>query len=248
MVAVGQEPFRGLVVMLVHQIQPLLPGVAPAHVVGLPVHHGACAADQADGGILLPDGPGEQRHVLMEPLVDFLVAHRQVVQAEGRGMAHLRADAAPAGIRRALGELDQIHSVLNVLLQKRPLGKAQMMGIQPAVDHRQRLATNVLAEEEVFVEAQPHGLVVAPVVAAGGTVLHRAQGALPVVDAVARVGIQHAVVSQAAAGEAQEAGLHVRQGLGDVPAQHIGLPRPGIGGHQGHKGHRRLAGILPDQG
>ena len=107
-----------------------------------------------------------------------------------------------------------------------------------AVEDRQWLGADVLGELEVFVEAEAEGLevvgrgplveFVVPAVDDGLSLGDVADGRLP---AIARG--EQAAFDDAAAGEAQKAGMHVVEQLDEVLAKAVGAVLPGVDGEQG---------------
>ena len=171
-------------------------------------------------------------------------------------MAHLRAQAAPAAVRRAVGELDQIQRVLDELRKFRLVHLHQLIGLvlagQAHIDHRQGLGADQLAQQEVFVEADAQGLVVVgilgmpavlllravdgPAVEVAPAALRRADALLPAVAVVQRVALD-----DAPAREAQEPRMQPLEQLEQIPAEHA---RHGVPGHHGDEVELHHAGLI----
>ena len=174
----------------------------------------------------------------------LLVAHADELQVEGGGVAHVGTQFTPLRIGSAVAELDEVEAVVDVGLQ---VGGSHMhaggilvvvliLAGQSDVEDGQRLGTDVLRQAEQLVEAHAVGLEVVgeeavgegvvPAVLIQRTVLNRSHGVLPLV-ARGEVGALY----DAAAGEAEHAGMQVLQVLNEVGTE---ASLPGVGGEERH--------------
>ena len=237
MVHIGQEPFRRLVIVFIHIFQFLSACVLPAHLIGLSIANRARTADQFNLRICFTESLRKPGHVFVKFLMDFLIAHGQIPETEGLRMSHFCPDAAPVRIRAALCKFNQVHSIPDIFFQQFPLCKAKVVRVQSPVDHRQRLTVQILAQKEILIKANAHGLVVTPVVSPARPVFHRTQRPFPVIDPISCIRIQLSVMRQAAARKAQKTRLHLSQGLNQVGPESVLPSLPGIQRHQGREGN-----------
>ena len=157
-------------------------------------------------------------------------------------MSHVGAQLAPLRGDGTVGELDEVEGVVDIALQV--LHCHVGVGVLVVVlilagesygEDGQWLCADLLGEEEVLIEAQTQGLVVvgeeavgegvSPAVLVQGAVLGCAHAVLPLVACV-EVGAFH----DAAAGEAEHAGLQVGEVLHEVCAQSV----PVVLGEEGY--------------
>ena len=165
-------------------------------------------------------------------------------------MAHLRTQRAPLGGHIAIGEFDQVEDVLRVgvgLLDRQ--GRLEhIAGLtqKARMHHRQRLRTQGLGQHEVLVVPQAVAHHIAPGVEVLVALLNGADGVLPVIEVAAVV----AALDNAAAREAQEAGVQIHQRLHQIGAQAATRPvRPeGIRRHQRRHVHINAARAVHDEG
>ncbi len=110
------------------------------------------------------------------------------------------------------------------------------MQVWPQKPTHKRLGAEILAELEILVK--PHAVreAVVPGAPAFLAALERADREFPVVRR-----LDGAAFDDAAAGEADEAGLQVRNHLGDVRPQAVGPALPGRGGKERNKVQPQLA-------
>ena len=47
-------------------------------------------------------------------IVPLLIAHTEVFQVEGRGMAHLGTHLTPLGVHRTVGKLHEVEGILDI--------------------------------------------------------------------------------------------------------------------------------------
>ncbi len=242
-VVVLQEPLRAVVVVLVDHGDAGVAVELPGGVEGGAGVVGAAVGDDGDVRVRRLDGGAELLEAGEELLGEvLLVADFQVGEVEGLGVAHLGALPAPFAGAGAVGELDEVQGVLDVPLQQRVVVDGLVLAAagDQGGDDGQRHGADVLGEAEVLVVAEAVALVVAPEVGVGGALLDRPYGVLPLVGALAlpagvRAVVLHgAGVDQAAAGEAQKAGVQGLDLLGEVLAQAVRLVLVGVAGEEGH--------------
>ena len=173
-------------------------------------------------------------------VVPLFVAHAEELQVEGLRVAHVGTNLAPRRRDVTIGKLYEVESILDVAVKlvERYVDtglrgvRILELAAEAARDDRQWLASEVLAEQEELEESEAVGLVVIGEVTAGegvvpavliqGSVLHGANAILPV---VARLKVS--AFDDAAAGEAEYAGMHVVECLCQVLAHAVftALPR-----------------------
>ena len=179
-----------------------------------------------------------------ESLSPLFVANSQELEVEGGGMSHLGAHLSPGTVHGTVGKLNQVQCVLDEGFQlvHRAVGAfifvLELAG-QAAAEDGKGFGPYLFTELEEFEETQPSALVVVrietvgetvfPAVLVEGAVLHGPHRVLPLV-ARGQVGPFH----YAAPGEAEDAGFKVCQGLGQVFAEAVLVPHPGICGKQGN--------------
>ena len=155
-------------------------------------------------------------------------------------MAQLCTLCTPDGVKAAVGELDQVKGVLNVFVQLIHGNSfiTLILAAHAAVKYRERLALQILTEEEVFIKAQAVALVIVgshnshkavlpavPVALAG---FDRADGILPAVAVFKAVALYYS-----ASGEAEEAGLNVSKSLSHIGAETVFAVFKGLFREQG---------------
>src|SRR5258708_37037955 len=90
----------------------------------------------------------------------LLVAYANHFEVEGRGVSHLGADLAPWRTWRAVGKLDEVERVLNVLMNFFELGG--LAGVElaghAAVEDGERAGADGFRRLEGVVEAEAKGL------------------------------------------------------------------------------------------
>ncbi len=160
----------------------LLPVEAPSVTVVIRDDVRTCGTDQLNLRIFFVDRllkkpvSGKEIRLLCLPL---LVSDSHHGKAERLFMTHTGTHAAPEGIRRAVGKLDQIQGILNELPELRRARLHQLIGLilagKPHIEHRKRLCANHLAEQEVLVKADSQRLIIVgifrmPSVLPGGSV------------------------------------------------------------------------------
>ena len=177
----------------------------------------------------LAKGVHEWLKVVRIKLVPLLVANTQILEVERSGMTHLCAERAPFGVGSAVGKLYQVEGVLDIRLQflhgdvSLRIVILELAG-QTATQDRERLRTNYFTQEEEFVEAQAIALEVVreeavrecvlPSVFIYGAVLYGTNTVLPVIT-----GFQVCSFHYTSAGEAENAGMEVCEGLCKVLAE-----------------------------
>jgi len=179
-------------------------------------------ADQLDLGVSRAQGFGQLGEPLDEGSVDdVLVAQADHAQPEGLGVPGCRTHRTPAGVGRAVGVLDEVDHVLHVL--RHPPGRdglrsaGHILAAHPGRHDRHRRRTQLLAQQEVLVVADRHGLVVAPRAGQGQPLLARTDRRLPVVHVV-----QAEPVHEAPAGEPHERRPEPADGLDQVASEQLG--------------------------
>ena len=181
----------------------------------------------------------EALHVFRSPL---LVADTHHLEIEWGGMAHLRTQRAPGSCCVAIGELHEVERVLDVR-GERVDGHVVLRAVvlilagEAYVEHRKRLGADFLREQEIFIETKAVALEivgeemvgegVVPAVFDGRSVLDGADGVFPLV-----AGVEVGSLYDAAAGETEHAGMYVGQFLGEVFAQAVFMPFPGVDGEE----------------
>jgi len=257
--AVGEEPLLIAVVVLVVEVylQLLHAGLQQVEVPSLGV--GACGADEFQRGVLGAEGGDELLQALSEHrteaavglvVVPLLVAHAEVLQVEGFGVAHVCAHLTPLRVNGAVGKLHEVEGILDVVIEVveghmhallRGVGVLELAG-ESAGDDGQGLAAEVFAEleeleeaetvtlEVVGIEAVAEGVV--PAVLVQRTVLNGAYAVLPLV-----AGLEVCTLYDAASGESEHARVHVGECLSQVAAHAVLTTLPGVGGEEGDMLH-----------
>ena len=240
----GQEPVFGAVKMLVNEVYLQLAHLRPEVIEVLAFGVRPGRPDYLDVGICLADGLYKDLQAGRITLAPLLVAYGYELEVERRGMPHRRAEASPLRSSVAVGELDEVERVLHVAskvghLDVRVLAIVLELARQAAANHGQRLRAHVLGQLEQLEEAHAVRLVIVgeeavlerivPAVLVKRTVLHGAYGVFPVVTRG-----QIGTLDDAAAREAEHAGLGVGQGLRQVLAQSVPAPLPRIDGEERH--------------
>ena len=134
-------------------------------------------------------------------------------------MAHCGALGGPlVGGRIGVAEVDEAQHFVDVsghvFLSHRHRALAGVLAAHAGRQHGQRLGSDGLAQAKVLVETDTERLVVAPYVEVVRAMLHRADGAVPVIHVV-----QAQSVGDAAAREAHEARVQVGQRLDQIRAE-----------------------------
>ena len=226
----GQEPVLVAIEVLVDEVGLQAAHGLPSLLKHLALAVGAAGAHDLNIRILGADGLHEDLQTVVVEVVPLLVADADELQVEGCGVAHLGALLAPFRVDVAIGKLDEVEAVLDVGVElvHRGVGVGSVLELagQSDAQHGQRLGADVLREEEELIEAESVRLVVVcevaivervlPAVAVGGSVLDRADGVLPLV-----AGVERGALDDAAAGEAEDAGVDVLESLGQVAAQAV---------------------------
>ena len=226
-----QEPVLVAIEVLVHQVGLQALHGSPALVEHLTLRVGTAGTYYLDVGILGADGLHEHLQTVVVQIVPLLVAHTDILQVEGGGVAHLGTLLTPLAVHVAVGKLYEVKAVLYVGVQlvhghMGLLGLVLELARQSYAQHGQRLGTDVLAQQEELVEAQSVRLIVVrevtvvegvfPAVAVQGAVLHRTYAVLPLVAC-----LQVGTLDDTAAGEAEHAWVYVFQSLSQVTAQSV---------------------------
>ncbi len=93
------------------------------------------------------------------------------------------------------------------------------MRIESSWKYRDRLRANLFTVAEILIIPKAQGLVISPVAAPCGTLLHLPERPFPAVHGIAVVIVQAAVMHKASARKAHELWLHLLQRLGNVLPQ-----------------------------
>ena len=205
-VEVVKPPAGGLVGMLVHDRNAGLARIRPTLLVVLSARRRPDRADHGDFGVRGFDGVENLLEAVLEHVVDqVLVADAEILQIERLDMAHCGALGGPlVGGRIGVAEVDEAQHFVDVsghvFLSHRHRALAGVLAAHAGRQHGQRLGSDGLAQAKVLVETDTERLVVAPYVEVVRAMLHRADGAVPVIHVV-----QAQSVGDAAAREAHEA-------------------------------------------
>ena len=217
--------------MLVREIHLALPYLCPALLAARRVadHVRVDGGDHLQVGMHGLDARRERIEARVVFLAPVLVADADRLERKRRGMPHLRAERAP---RRVRGAADELHGVQHVRDEPAEVRFREELRIAelaraPADKDGERFRADVLAEDEILVEAEPHVLVVSPDVPERLARLGRAHGALPVEPSRVVAALQHAT-----AGEAEVGRLEVGDQLRDVLPETVSLER--LRGHEAH--------------
>ncbi len=159
------------------------------------------------------------------------VADGDEFEVERSGMAHFGAELAPCCVGAAIGELDEVESVLDIGLQF--VYRHMCFGImvlelarESDAEYGERFGTDFFGEKEVFVESETARLIVVgveavlegvvPAVFIDGTVLYGTYGVFPLI-----AGVEVGSFDNTSAGETEYAGFDVGQFLSEVYAQTV---------------------------
>jgi len=238
------EPVLVAIVMLVDEVDleagHLLPAIGELLAVFV-VGAGTARAYDLHLGIAGADGADELLEALGIEGAPLLVADAYLLEVEGCGMAHVGTQLAPLGVGAAIGELDEVEGIVDVGLQVVDchmagggiLVRVLELARQSDAQYGQGLGANLLGEEEELVEAHAVGLIVVgeqtmgegvvPAVLVEGAVLHLTDAVFPLV-----AGCQVGAFDDAAAGEAEHAGMEVLEVFHQVGTQTV----PVVGGEE----------------
>ena len=201
-------------------------------IVGRGGVEGAYGAAELYLGMALAQGSGYHLIALFKHGADdVFVAYAQILQVERLGVTRLGTATRP-DVRRRVGvsPLNEVAEVVDVgshlvhryatLLSGYALGiGSRVLTGHTGRQHGQRLGADVLAEQEILVEAQSARLVVVPDVFVGFALPERTDGLVPAVDIVESLAVAHAT-----AGETHELGMQGGDGLSQVFAQSVLAP------------------------
>ena len=127
----------------------------------------SCRADQLNFGIFCVDCLFEclistkEVNLFRLPLLIADADHRQ---PEGLWMSHFCTDTSPGAVCRTVCKLDQVNRILQKLLKLRLVHFHQLIGLeltrQTDIQNRQRLCTDQLTQQKIFIKTDAEGLVV----------------------------------------------------------------------------------------
>ena len=236
---IGKEPVGGHVVVLVHQVHTDAFHLGPEVVELVTIGVGAGGANNLDVGIVGADGFGKDFQTLGIDLIPLFVTDANHFEVERLRMSHLGTQLSPGGSSGAIGEFDKVEGILHVeveLVEGHHFVALVLAG-EAATENGKRFGSEILTQQEVFVVAQTQTLEivgeslvlegVVPAVLIQRTVLHRAHGVLPLV-----AGGKGVALDDAAAGEAEDAGVEVIERLGEVGTQTVLSVLPGLDGEE----------------
>ena len=217
-----------------------LPAVAEMVILGI---RAACA-DELYLGVSLAHLGGYDGEAVEIWRLPLLVADGQELEVERLGMPHVGTKLGPlvlGGV--AVGKVDEVDAVVDELLQAfLSAGRVCFLAVLELADHAhvehgQRLGANLLSQLEILEEAEAVALEIVGKIAVGegifpavlvdGAVLDGAYGIFPLVAQVERSALNYA-----AAGEAEDTGMEVLEGLGYVFAQTVLMTFIGVNGEE----------------
>ena len=140
-VVMGNKPFRGLVIMFIHQIGPLLSCGPPPSVVFPACRKGAAGANDPYLRIFLPDRLMEKRVPFKKRLSHLLITDTDIFQMKRFGMSHFGPPGAPERVCIPIGKFDQIQCILDISFQFISHSPLAGMGIIAPGKYRNRLCT-----------------------------------------------------------------------------------------------------------
>ena len=205
----------------------------------------------------------EHFEVREEFVAPVFVAHAQILQVEGFGVTQSGTESAVFGGFVAVGKLNQVFEVLDVVIHQSAascVGAVTSGLAKHTTGHnRQRFCAQVFRHLEIFQIAQAHGHGIAPNVVVFFPLFCGAYALLPVVYVIPGI----AAFGDAAAGETKEGGVGVQQRLHQIfPQTVVGVSfvvrvsglrafligvAPGLHRHQGHHINVSIAGEFHHQ-
>ena len=232
------------VVVLVYKVYVQFTHLLPEVVEPFPAGIGAGSANYLDFRVFLTHGLHEGDKAFNEFLSPLLVADSKVFEAERCGMAHLGTHLSPFAFGGTVGELYEVQGVLDIALKVfqgavwMPLWVILELAGHATAYNGDGLCANFFGKAEVLKETEAAALVVVrehalegavvPAVDVYGTVFNGAHGVFPLV-AVLKVGAFH----DAAAGETEDAGVEVCEGLRQILPEAVFIPVKHICGEKG---------------
>jgi len=214
----------------------------PTIVKLLSVGVGARTAHNSDVGIPGPQSVDKRFQSLGIELSPLFITDGNVLQVEGGRVAHVAAEFAPMRGHRTVGKFHQVEGIPDVGFQVFHLAVLVVVVVfelarHAAVENRQRLSTDLFAEEKIFVKAQSQRLVIVgeaavgkgviPAVDVQGAVLDRADRVFPLV-----AGVDGGALHNASSRKSEKPRLDVGKGLHQIFPQSARAVLPCFGWKQ----------------
>ena len=166
---VFQEPFRSHVIVLIHQIRPVLPCGFPSSFILAAGRERACGIYNPDSGVFFPDRFMEIRISFKEGCSHLLISDCQVFHPKGSFMPQSGTHRSPFGSPGVpVGKLYQIQGICNPGFQFLQRDYPLVMGIITSRQDGYGPGSDILAQLEIFIKSKPQRLVIAPVISSGG--------------------------------------------------------------------------------
>ena len=248
-VGVVDVPSGTDVVVFVDNVDVLLAGELPAVFVVAAFEEGTYGADDLNLGMGVLDAAVEVEEALGEDIADeVFVADAEVFEVEGFGVSGFGTQTGEGrGLGVAVGPFDEVEQLLGVVVHLVP-GKSALLSGSAARgvlaghaggEDGKGLGADVFTELEVFEESESFRLVVVPDVALGGTLPEGSDGLAPAVHVAESV-----AVAEASAGETDEAGMEVGEGLCEVGTKSVLAVTEGVLGEEADEVEGNASGVL----